>query len=563
MSEDVRFDLLIGYLEDELDPAEREQVEALLETDSAAQEALAGYRELGGALAELGAPAPSAEARARASAALLAAMTADAPPEAEAPRASSAGGEPQGRLLRFLPLAAAAALLLSSGLILLQPGPSGTQAEVASAPRQKLAPEASEKAKEPPRAARGGAAEALAPAPPREVAAGLELEESFMRESLDAAPGEAQAAPGPSAGEAGAGAEGASVDEDAADKRANETLGAALEDAAPGGVDLRQAEALAATPAPAAKSPPMAPQASPLGGALSEPEQGKLAEDPAEPSPAEDSLGERQEGARSRGLAGAKFGDTKGQQPSPEPEADADGAVPGASRPGAAPSAAPVAWVVTRGERRRVYVLKGQEVRVRSLPALKRALGAPSQASSAAEVVILERVPTPSGGERPVDLDRSAEREDLLAIASYEFGAGEVSLAESAKRRSSSGSALGGRAQGVAGGEASPADAPSGAPAGELEKSEQAERETKRAELDSAEAAGGEARDVKAVKELERADAQALSAGAGRLKRAAALLRLLQGSAAPDEVEALRTTLRQVEAREAAARARRAASESR
>lgn len=73
-----RNDLLIGLLEDALDPGERTAVEAHLEGCEACREVVEAYRGAAGALAGLDLPEPSEEATSRAYAAVLGAMEQDA-----------------------------------------------------------------------------------------------------------------------------------------------------------------------------------------------------------------------------------------------------------------------------------------------------------------------------------------------------------------------------------------------------------------------------------------------------------------------------------------------------
>ena len=159
-SEDERYDLLIGFLEGELDDDERELVEGELAGPSDAQDRLEAYRGLSAALAELEPPAPSAEARDRAYAAVMAAMAEDsaaAPVEARIETSAAAeelaqakagaqlkagqgpeGGAaaaPRGQLLRFLSASAAAALVLISALFYLR-GLETPQARIAAAPNK-------------------------------------------------------------------------------------------------------------------------------------------------------------------------------------------------------------------------------------------------------------------------------------------------------------------------------------------------------------------------------------------------------------------------------------------
>jgi len=144
-SEDERYDLLIGFLEGELDDDERELVEDELAGPGDARDRLEAYRGLGAALAELEPPAPSVEARDRAYAAVMAAMAADAPAAAPASAAPNTpaggigqgveGAAPRGQLLRFLSASAAAALVMISALFYLR-GLEAPQAKMASAPKK-------------------------------------------------------------------------------------------------------------------------------------------------------------------------------------------------------------------------------------------------------------------------------------------------------------------------------------------------------------------------------------------------------------------------------------------
>ena len=139
-----RNDLLIGLLEDALDPGERVAVEAHLEGCEPCREVVRAYRDAAGALAALEPPAPSEEGAARAYAAVLAAMEADGH---AAPRAEGGGPPAGGRLLRLGPLLAAAACLLVGVSLILAPvafeGQSA-QAPAASAAGAERAPAASE-----------------------------------------------------------------------------------------------------------------------------------------------------------------------------------------------------------------------------------------------------------------------------------------------------------------------------------------------------------------------------------------------------------------------------------
>lgn len=147
-SEDERYDLLIGFLEGELDDDERELVEEELSAPGEAQERLEAYRGLSAALAELEPPAPSAEAKDRAYAAVLAAMaeSSAAPSQEDEPReeraapakshASQPAPAPRGQLLRFLSATAAAALVMISALFYLRDLESPQRAKVALAPKK-------------------------------------------------------------------------------------------------------------------------------------------------------------------------------------------------------------------------------------------------------------------------------------------------------------------------------------------------------------------------------------------------------------------------------------------
>jgi len=155
-SEDERYDLLIGFLEGELDDDERELIEEELAGPGDAQDRLEAYRGLGAALAELEPPAPSAEARDRAYAAMMAAMAEDsaatpveapaetsATPSQEAPApkrvapvtGGSAPTAPRGQILRFMSALAAAALVMVSAVFYLD-GLETPQSKIALAPKK-------------------------------------------------------------------------------------------------------------------------------------------------------------------------------------------------------------------------------------------------------------------------------------------------------------------------------------------------------------------------------------------------------------------------------------------
>lgn len=124
-----RGDLLIGVLEDELDPDERREVEAHLESCAVCRETLEAYRAASAAVREAELPEPSQAGRDRAYAAVLAAMGADAPAESAPAQLDS---RPAGRVIPFFRLGAAAAalLLVVSLFVTNRTGP----ADVASAP---------------------------------------------------------------------------------------------------------------------------------------------------------------------------------------------------------------------------------------------------------------------------------------------------------------------------------------------------------------------------------------------------------------------------------------------
>ncbi len=129
-----RTDLLLGWLEDALDPDERVAVEGHLAGCAACRDALEGYRATARALASLEAPAPSETARTSAYAAMLEAMD-------DAASDPAPGAAPRGRLLRFAPLAgaaAAAAVLAVATMLPSRPAPG----ELAAAREQSAEAEA-------------------------------------------------------------------------------------------------------------------------------------------------------------------------------------------------------------------------------------------------------------------------------------------------------------------------------------------------------------------------------------------------------------------------------------
>lgn len=263
-SEEERYDLLIGFLEGELDDDERALVEEELAGPGEAQERLEAYRSLGDALAGLEPPAPSQEATDRAMAAVLAAMgaapqeahedaaeeahedseasvtpaTSDAP-KAQAParQAPPAGPAPRGQLLSFLSAIAAAALVMVSASLYLQglespskmarapekvaletddfqgaPEQQGAGARVAPAPPEAFAP-ADEEANEGPAPAAEPAAAGEAVLPNEAQAErlrSLELAKARLREERDALQGLDKAAELQDSSEPQVGDEGAS-----------------------------------------------------------------------------------------------------------------------------------------------------------------------------------------------------------------------------------------------------------------------------------------------------------------------------------------------------------------
>jgi hypothetical protein len=151
-SEDERHDLLIGFLEGELDDDERELVEEELEGSSDAKDRLDAYRSLSAALSELEPPEPSAQAKDRAYAAVMAAMAEDSaapvePVEAPPESLASSSGAPQqapsapapaprGQLLRFLSASAAAALVMVSATLYLGGLETPHHSKMALAPKK-------------------------------------------------------------------------------------------------------------------------------------------------------------------------------------------------------------------------------------------------------------------------------------------------------------------------------------------------------------------------------------------------------------------------------------------
>jgi anti-sigma factor RsiW len=134
-----RIDLLLGWVEGELDESERVAVEAHLQGCAACTETAEAMRATGDAVGELPLPAPSAEARDKAYAAVMDLMAQEAPAEAPvAPR--------RGIVIRFVQVAAAAACLLLTASFLF--GPSSEAPGLASGPETmtKAADEAAERA---------------------------------------------------------------------------------------------------------------------------------------------------------------------------------------------------------------------------------------------------------------------------------------------------------------------------------------------------------------------------------------------------------------------------------
>lgn len=135
-----RNDLLIGLLEDALDPGERTAVEAHLEGCEACREVVEAYRGAAGALAGLDLPEPSEEATSRAYAAVLGAMEQDADAADRGAGGAGEGPSAGGRILRWGPLLAAAACLLVGVSLIV--APLAGRSQVAEAPAAEAADEA-------------------------------------------------------------------------------------------------------------------------------------------------------------------------------------------------------------------------------------------------------------------------------------------------------------------------------------------------------------------------------------------------------------------------------------